>query len=785
MQKIVDRIKEAAKKHQMPSSADLAALEEYGKKVANHVGAPAQPASAASMTRGSDAQGIPCEITVTMNYNHTRTNKDFTETYTMNGGSKGFLFATINGTADYTKDIAGAPASSFIIKPDVDHPGFGKETDRSDYKTDDGFERISDESGTVNHGEFGGGLFTTGSDALFGNGNFSGTADNHVEYKTISGTDSNSTHSDSVNANMAYAVHPGFTQESTYTLKPGVALPAPLMKFSYKDFVSAIRSGTTKSFVGSESFEIHERDDTYTGTSSLVITLRPKPPVLELVVEPDDAATYKKWLPEPCSEDASNCKLFTDATPISIHIAVHDKSEPAPPTSNVGGKTVPNTQIGGTIRVSLDDVSSNDGICMNFPGYASPRQGLYFPKDQPDGIIVDDEDHVHTDSDNAVEATVIVKARDTAAYGTLQATIKSIPLTSKCISTGEDFIRIPMDDNKNFIADAWETENGIKDKNYPPAWDDCDSPGNMRQNGDGLSVYEKYRGFLMDDGSGSETFKRIDPTIQNLFFYVASTDPNSALYHKGAVDFGSITGLNINFMHDNNQEMEVTGNCGLARWINFNKTKYTNGAQAAIIIRTGITDSTMQEGSAGYTPSTSGSDDNKQTPLTTIAVEIEPANFNLGIAHAYDDEIPPSRTLANSNASFVTAASKLGINLSTLIQKEPSSATLTNELVLWGLLHEIGHALGGHHHDQDADTAAMAAAQGHSATPISNEQKLQIESILANGDKACPMRYWHYDLDKTWFIEFLSGTWDPSKGPASGGSWKFCDTDWSNMSIKP
>jgi len=57
------------------------------------------------------------------------------------------------------------------------------------------------------------------------------------------------------------------------------------------------------------------------------------------------------------------------------------------------------------------------------------------------------------------------------------------------------FINIPFDDNRNYISDAWEYDEG-KD----PKEDEDDDPHSDIYKGDGLSRYDEYRGFFTQEG---------------------------------------------------------------------------------------------------------------------------------------------------------------------------------------------------------------------------------------------------------------------------------------------
>jgi hypothetical protein len=75
------------------------------------------------------------------------------------------------------------------------------------------------------------------------------------------------------------------------------------------------------------------------------------------------------------------------------------------------------------------------------------------------------------------------------------------------------FINIPFDDNRNYISDAWEYDEG-KD----PKEDEDDDPHSDNYKGDGLSIYDEYRGFYEATDNGSQ-YVRTSPKKKDLFIF--------------------------------------------------------------------------------------------------------------------------------------------------------------------------------------------------------------------------------------------------------------------------
>jgi len=85
------------------------------------------------------------------------------------------------------------------------------------------------------------------------------------------------------------------------------------------------------------------------------------------------------------------------------------------------------------------------------------------------------------------------------------------PIMAHFKNERESIVSIPFDKNNNHLADAWEKGLGIFDKGYSPEWDDEAETGN-KHNGDGITLYEEYRGVVARD-----KFKRLDPKKKELF----------------------------------------------------------------------------------------------------------------------------------------------------------------------------------------------------------------------------------------------------------------------------
>lgn len=234
-------------------------------------------------------------------------------------------------------------------------------------------------------------------------------------------------------------------------------------------------------------------DAYYTGTEGMwwtsdvqwTLSYNQKPPPVELIIEP--VPGYDKWLPEAGSSETAPGNEMV----VSTHLQV--KGEP--------GK-VPLQK--GKFRFELSGVSNERGLAMNKPlqgGGTEPDLKLEV------GTAADltaKDSVAATISEELKAAYVKVRSYDFGAYGTLKVTATledgSVVYGHLDGQPGKEELSIPLDTNNNHIADPWEDKEGILKQNLPANWDAQKVPALGGQAGDGLSLYEEYRGLAHRDG---------------------------------------------------------------------------------------------------------------------------------------------------------------------------------------------------------------------------------------------------------------------------------------------
>ena len=130
------------------------------------------------------------------------------------------------------------------------------------------------------------------------------------------------------------------------------------------------------------------------------------------------------------------------------------------------------------------------------------------------------------------EATLQVSSFDYGGRGTLMVQLVVPEITGTALvatvvnAKGEDanrtYVRIPMDEDNDGLADSWEDANGgmalVPTQDSEPGAD-ASSP-----TGDGFTAHDEYRGFHFLGPEGAVTWSRTDPrNRQDVFYWDSST----------------------------------------------------------------------------------------------------------------------------------------------------------------------------------------------------------------------------------------------------------------------
>lgn len=227
-------------------------------------------------------------------------------------------------------------------------------------------------------------------------------------------------------------------------------------------------------------------------------------------IEAENKEDYEKWLP-------GNEEYPESFSPLSFKASFEDKEQT------------------DTITFDLLRISHLPGISNNYPvlGDKPPKEepDIYFaPQDkQTDANIKILNDSQATTTKRVNEAVIVVYSRDFGGHAILKSRSFFAGDVAVCPYDDDYSIEIPNDQNHNHIADAWEKEMGVDgiDK-----LDDKDKlPSGQNREGDGLTAFEEYRGFICekdviascDGGHTKRAGKhvRTSPICRDVFIYDA------------------------------------------------------------------------------------------------------------------------------------------------------------------------------------------------------------------------------------------------------------------------
>lgn len=254
-----------------------------------------------------------------------------------------------------------------------------------------------------------------------------------------------------------------------------------LMTIDTADFFSYVRerpSFRTFPFKGSYRRETinGENRSIYTIEVSGTLTLGKQP---EFSIEGDDEQAFKEWVPG--------------------HVDYPDTYKPL----SIKAKFSENSSEADTICFEINKVSHLPGICTNYPlpdennRKKEEADIIIAPQSkQTDPNVIVLNDSVAKTSKKVKSAVLVMQSRDFGAHAQVTATAKTLGKKAECKYDGYFYLRIPYDMNRNYIADKWEDDMGIKDKGCVQLDDKDDLPADIDSKGDGLTAFEEYRGFF-------------------------------------------------------------------------------------------------------------------------------------------------------------------------------------------------------------------------------------------------------------------------------------------------
>lgn len=444
-----------------------------------------------------------------------------------------------------------------------------------------------------------------------------------------------------------------------------------------------------------------------------------KPPQVELD-EIDD-----KWLPE-------------DGNTITATMRVN------------GGKTAQ------AFRFTLYDVSRQTGICCNSQN-ASTNPDLTFTHEQPGWTVVEQTNATAQSNNEGTEASIEINCHDWGAWGKLKAEAKIDGQwkPAKVTGSGLNFVRIPYDDDDDHIADSWQADKGVGDK---AAKDDSGKqPTDQANDGDGLSIYEDYRGFYVIGPDGAQQHVRLDPRRKALFVLDKSNYFVPALWEQSS-------GIPV-YMLTSAMCHTVTLPDS-ARVVNFRSDYARNGDKYCVVV-TLVPEA--HKDSDGDMPMglCEDSGGGPKCPRDVTGLYLYPGNATSIIGAATTDL---GIAVAQPNSSQAQAYDKLGLprrmwkNALDRLMNETFRQSLADQIMRQTAVHEMGHACGLWGHYKAGDPAK--------------------QETFGLGNKSCPMYYSEAAENMRYLI--LQVLFSPNASTAATFG-QFCKDDlncWSHLNVK-
>jgi hypothetical protein len=286
-----------------------------------------------------------------------------------------------------------------------------------------------------------------------------------------------------------------------------------------------------------------------------------------VILPPED---FPDWLP------AANADPDQPGNTLSVHVQLRHR-----------GEEEPAADMTGTFYVTLEDVSRQPGYCVNAPAKAKAETEPDLRLLEADNLWLNDGQSGQSEEDTN-ELTVTLESYDFGAYGRLRVEVVvndgTVVQAHLDGDPGRDYLEVPEDDNRNHIADVWEREKGMED--YPATWDEADQPAGHYVLGDGISLYEKYRGFVFKG-----YHQRLEPRKKHLFVYDPTGWAQMSLSEPESVRFDQALDCEVLFVDADSWTGAGSSGAG-KRIVNFNSTEDVHAVdQHGLHLRFPFTDS--------------------------------------------------------------------------------------------------------------------------------------------------------------------------------------------------
>jgi len=349
------------------------------------------------------------------------------------------------------------------------------------------------------------------------------------------------------------------------------------------------------------------------------------------------------------------------------------------------------------VRFTLYDITNEKGYCLNS---VEKQETLDITFDS----AWSSENHFELDSIEGIPNSMTATLRSLNLTGRQEVRLKSydyggwaklkVELMFENTWVPSDnlpYTTIPFDQDEDKIADKWEDDYGVQ--TLAPDWDEETGNGHT-QPGDGLTLYEEYRGFFILPGN---TFKRTDPNIKDIFVidYDGLFPPDVWKYTSG-----------MNGYRVENSMTKNEGGPKESRIVDFNdgyaKNNHKYAARLVAIKIEGDTRDRIDSTKSLYGMAKSNDGPRAESPKDCDSTLVFTANISFDIhnitAVIYkmmtkftDEQINDSAHMSRSQCE----------NLYRIFYNEAALEAAVKFYIMATVFHELGHTCGVIHHDEN------------------------------------------------------------------------------------
>ncbi len=409
------------------------------------------------------------------------------------------------------------------------------------------------------------------------------------------------------------------------------------------------------------------------------------------------------------------------------------------------------------VKYTLFNVSKEMGRCINDkdPEWYNSRLDFYIDPQFNAGMNVSSDS---LSAEGSAQTTyVTIACNDYGAIAKIKAEVKIDGkwYLAKDEGSSANYINLPYDDDNNYIADEWETQNNVQ--GLPANWDEDPEPTGQAKNGDGLTNYEEYRGCYIYDEFDGVKHIRTDPKKKELFV----VDPDNMFV---SVTWEKASDIKAYYL---TKDLIFGDKCGCSdempeyRRVNFCSKIFKGEKFAVNIIKMpGVLDTYTNEIDTLTWGATQPG--KPKSPKDAARVKIFPDRMRIKILNIADiiegvlQLYPQNQNITLAGKSFPRSLLEKFVNTC----KDPQKLDLLVDFfVTETTIHEVGHSCGVRHHNP-----------------------------LRSGDVDCPIRY-NSDVEIA-TSDLLSDLFDiVDSGDfviAIYTKWRFCNTVnncWGKLNV--